>query len=147
MSPVMSARWLTPRQWGRLVDLSIRPAYDRGPDTPRPTRQPRKPSQAPLGHQRHGPARPAVVPDAKRCHRPVAHLPGWHRRQPPQPRRPDRRAPLKGDGIAALDALCRPRTTAGLATPASVTSTAPTWPSSEPPWLVSTPPKGFATPT
>jgi hypothetical protein len=31
--------------------------------------------------------------------------------------------------------LCRPRTTAGLATPASVTSTAPTWPSSEQPWL------------
>ena len=42
-------------------------------------------------HQRRGPARAAVVPDAKGRQRPVAQLPGRHRGQPPLPRRPRRR--------------------------------------------------------
>ncbi len=48
-------------------------------------------------------------------------------------------APLKSKGVAALDALCRPRTRRGAPWPASAPSTRPTWPSSKPPWPASTP--------
>ena len=41
-------------------------------------------------------------------------------------------APLKGEGVAALDALCRPRTKTGAPTPGSIPSTPPTWPCSGP---------------
>ena len=56
-------------------------------------------------------------------------------------------APLKGEGVAALDALCRPRTNRGRRTPASTHSARPTSPCSEPRWPASTPSKGSATPT
>ena len=54
-------------------------------------------------------------------------------------------APLKGEGVAALDALCRPRTRAGVPTPGSTRSPRPTWRCSEPPWPVSTPSTASAT--
>jgi hypothetical protein len=46
-------------------------------------------------HRQLGPARAAVVPDAKGRERPVAHLPGGDRGQPLLPRRPGRR-PTEG---------------------------------------------------
>jgi hypothetical protein len=47
-------------------------------------------------------------------------------------------APLKGEGVAALDALCRPGPNTGAPSPASARSTLPTWPSSRPLWPAST---------
>jgi hypothetical protein len=39
--------------------------------------------------------------------------------------------PLKGEGVATLDALCRPKTKHGALSPASARSTRPTWPCSK----------------
>jgi hypothetical protein len=56
-------------------------------------------------------------------------------------------APLQGEGVAALDALCRPRTKTAEPTPGSVPSHPPTSRCSERSWLVNTPSAASATPT
>ena len=53
-----------------------------------------------------------MVSDAKGRRRPVAQLPSRDRGQSPLPRRP-RCRPTESKGVAALDALCRPRTNRG----------------------------------
>ena len=98
-------------------------------------------------HRRQGPARAAVVSDEKGRGRLLAQLPGRHR--PPTAATCDAlaAAPLKGEGVAALDALCRPRTKAGRTYARFNPLTPPTWPSSEPSWPASTPSTASATAT
>ena len=87
-------------------------------------RPPSRPARVPSPSHRHRrgePARAALGTRAKRGRRHVEQLRGGDRLKPPLPRCSGGCTP-QGQGVATLDALCRPRTSKGGPMPASTRS-------------------------
>jgi hypothetical protein len=79
----MAGNWV--KVYDKVSVLRVETTHQQSARVPDPT----------LRHRQLGPARAAVVSDAKGRERPLAHLPGGDRGQPPLPRRPGCRPPQR----------------------------------------------------